>query len=436
MTVRQEDVSFMPDTYAAEVEATPIALHAIVWVTVVFILTAIVWVSFATLDEVAHAEGRVIPSSQVQIVQNLEGGIVADILVKTGDDVTEGQTLIRMDDTRFASSFNEGKLASQALEVMVVRLEAEIDGRPFALPDSFAPELAENERQLYESRQQELTSTLDILQQQLTQHRQALTELLADEQKLLRNADFANDELSLTEPGVKSGAVSQVELLRLKMAVNDAMGRLEATRLNIPKFEAVIAEAEEKISERRKQFVNAAQAELHETRTQLSRLNISNVALADRVQRTDVRSPVDGRVKQILISTMGAVIQPGMDMIEIVPTNDTLLIEAKIRPSNVAFIYPGQQATVKLTAYDFAIYGGLDSVLELISANSITDDSGEHFFEIRVRTNENYLGTKESPLPIIPGMIATVDIMTGKKTIMDYLLKPLKRAQATALRER
>ena len=301
MTVRQEDVSFMPDTYAAEVEATPIALHAIVWVTVVFILTAIVWVSFATLDEVAHAEGRVIPSSQVQIVQNLEGGIVADILVKTGDDVTEGQTLIRMDDTRFASSFNEGKLASQALEVMVVRLEAEIDGRPFALPDSFAPELAENERQLYESRQQELTSTLDILQQQLTQHRQALTELLADEQKLLRNADFANDELSLTEPGVKSGAVSQVELLRLKMAVNDAMGRLEATRLNIPKFEAVIAEAEEKISERRKQFVNAAQAELHETRTQLSRLNISNVALADRVQRTDVRSPVDGRVKQILI---------------------------------------------------------------------------------------------------------------------------------------
>jgi adhesin transport system membrane fusion protein len=145
---------------------------------------------------------------------------------------------------------------------------------------------------------------------------------------------------------------------------------------------------------------------------------------------------VDGTVKQILVNTIGGIIQPGMDLIEIVPANDTLLVEAKIRPSDIAFIHPGQKATVKLTAYDFSIYGGLDSVLELISADTITDERGEHFFQIQVRTNRNYLGSKENPLPIMPGMIASVDILTGKKTVMDYILKPLKRAQASALSER
>jgi len=197
-----------------------------------------------------------------------------------------------------------------------------------------------------------------------------------------------------------------------------------------------VAEADQKIRERKQQFISAAQAELNDTKTELGRLNISNVALEDRVNRTTVKSPVDGTVNRILVNTIGAVIQPGMDLLEIVPTNDTLLIEAKIRPSDIAFIYPGQKATVKLTAYDFSIYGGLDSVLELISADTIIDERGEHFFQIRVRTRKNHLGTEENPLPIIPGMVATVDIMTGQKSVMDYLLKPLKRAQATALSER
>ncbi len=235
---------------------------------------------------------------------------------------------------------------------------------------------------------------------------------------------------------MKTGAVSEVELLRLRVAVNDSLGLLEVNELAIPKAEAVIAEAKEKIVEKRQQFSLEAQAELNEVQTQLSRLSISNIALEDRVKRTEVKSPVDGTVSQILVNTIGAVIQPGMDLVEIVPSNDTLLIEARIRPADIAFIHPGQQATVKLTAYDFSIYGGLDSVLELISADTITDEQGEHFFQIQVRTNRNYLGSDENSLPIIPGMIATVDIMTGEKTVMDYLLKPLKRAQENALSER
>lgn len=435
----KNDIAFMPDSYAAEVESLPLSSHAILWLTAIFVVVAIIWANLATLDEVAHAEGRVIPSSQIQVVQNLEGGILSRVHVKPGESVRAGQTLLDLDDTRFASSFREGKLTTNALQARIARLEAEISGEPFTSIPDFSEEHADilqDEIRLYRSRQEELDAALDILAQQLTQYRQALAELNATEQKLSLNAELAEQELAMTKPAVEKGAVSEVELIRLQVAVNDMLGQLEGTRLAIPGAEAAVAEAERKIAERRQQFISAAQTELNEAKTELGRLNISNVALEDRVNRTAVKSPVDGTVNQVLVNTVGAVIQPGMDLVEIVPANDTLLIEARIRPSDIAFIHPGQKATVKLTAYDFAIYGGLESVLELISADSITDERGEHFFQIQVRTKKNHLGTEENPLPIIPGMIATVDIMTGQKTVMDYILKPLKRAQEAALSER
>jgi len=439
MKGHKADIRFMPETYAAEVESLPLSTHAILWVTAAFVLVAVIWANFATLDEVARAEGRVIPSSQVQVVQNLEGGILTQVLVKAGESVSAGQMLLLLDDTRFASSLGEGKLTTKALEARIARLQAEIDNIPFTPMPDFPAEhamLLQDEVLLYNSRQEELHSALGILSQQKTQYQQGLAELRASENKLAKNAALARQELELTEPLVESGAVSQVELLRLQAAVNDMLGQLEEARLSIPGAEAAVAEANQKINERRQQFVSAAQAELNEARTELGRLQISNVALEDRVNRTAVRSPVDGTINQVLVNTVGAVIQPGMDLVEIVPANDTLLIEARIRPSDIAFIHPGQKATVKLTAYDFAIYGGLDAVLELISADSITDERGEHFFKIQVRTQQNHLGTDDNPLPIIPGMVATVDIMTGHKTVMDYILKPLKRAQAAALSER
>jgi adhesin transport system membrane fusion protein len=407
--------------------------------TAIFLIVAIIWANLATLEEVAHAEGRVIPSSQVQVVQNLEGGILAGVLVKAGEQVKQGQILIRIDDTRFASSYNEGMLNYHALIALITRLEAELDREPFMTPEDFPLEhsdIIESERRLYMVRQEELLSSVDILNQQAMQQRQALQELIVQEQKLTRNAELAKQELSLTEPLVETGAVSQVELLRLQVAVNESVGELEIVRAAIPKAESAIAEAERKIAERTQQFMRQAQSELNEAKNQLSRLSISNIALEDRVARTDVQSPVDGTIKQVLVNTVGAVIQPGMDLVEIVPANDTLLVEARIRPADIAFIHPGQHATVKLTAYDFAIYGGLDAVLELISADTITDERGEHFFRIQVRTDKNHLGNDDNPLPIIPGMVATVDILTGKKTVMDYILKPLKRAQQTALSER
>ena len=433
------DIDFMPDTHAAELESLPLASHMILWLSTAFVLIAIIWANFATLDEVAHAEGRVIPSGQIQVVQNLEGGILSEVNIKAGDFVSAGQILLLLDDTRFASSFREGTLSVLTLRARVARLEAEIDEIPFTSIPGFSEEhqdILDDEILLYNSRQQELESSLSILRQQRTQYEQGLAELKAAKNKLTRNAALAKKELEITEPLVESGAVSQVELLRLQAAVNDSLGQLEETSIAIPGSEAAVAEANQKIEERRQQFQSAAQAELNEAKTDLSRLNISNVALKDRVNRTTVKSPVDGTVNQVLVNTIGAVIQPGMDLIEIVPSNDTLLVEAHIRPSDIAFIHPGGKATVKLTAYDFSIYGGLDSVLEVISADSITDERGENFFRIRVRTSKNHLGSSENPLPIIPGMVATVDIMTGQKTVMDYILKPLKRAQAAALTER
>jgi membrane fusion protein, adhesin transport system len=439
MSQHKSDIHFMPDTYAAEIESLPLASHLILWLSAAFVFIAIIWANFATLDEVAHAEGRVIPSGQVQIVQNLEGGILSKVNVRAGDSVTEGQTLLLLDDTRFASSYLEGTLSVHAIRARIARLEAEIDEIPFSSIPDFSEEhqaILDDEILLYTSRQQELESSLSILRQQRTQYEQGLAELRAAENKLTRNAALAQKELEITAPLVKSGAVSEVELLRLQAAVNDSLGQLEETGLAIPGSEAAVAEANQKISERRQQFRSATQAELNEAKTDLSRLNISNVALEDRVNRTTVKSPVDGTVNRVLVNTIGAVIQPGMDLIEIVPSNETLLVEARIRPSDIAFIHPGQKATVKLTAYDFSIYGGLESVLEVISADSITDERGEHFFQIRVRTSKNHLGTSANPLPIIPGMVATVDIMSGQKTVMDYILKPLKRAQAAALTER
>lgn len=428
----------MRETSAALLERPPLISHGVLWLTLLILITTIVWASFAEIDQVARADGRVIPSSQVQTVQNLEGGILSEVLISAGDQVRAGETLIRMDDTRFASSYNEGLFSADALEARIARLQAEIAGQSFAAPkDAEQAQLALylQEVRLFRSRQDELNAALDILQQQLTQQRQALAELRAEQNKLKLNADLAQQELDLTRPLVDTGAVSKVELLRLQVAVNEAMGRLKVNELAIPRAEAVVREAENKIEERHRQFLSQTQAELSQAETELSLLSITNVALQDRVNRTEVRAPVDGTVKQVLVNTIGSVIQPGMDLVEIVPGNDSLLIEARVRPADIAFIHPGQSATVKLTAYDFAIYGGLPGILERISADSITDERGEHFFEIRVRTQQSHLGDSDKPLPIMPGMIASVDIITGKKTVMDYLLKPLKRAQEKALSE-
>ena len=422
--------------FAALTQTQPLS-HLALWITAGFVLTAIVWANFAALEEITRADGRIVASSQTQVVQNLEGGILSAMLVQEGDRVEKGQVLLQIDNTRFASSFNESQSAITTLTFRMLRIESEISGEAMRAPERLTPaeqQSFDDEAHLFKSRQDELKSNLSILEQQRSQHKQAKEELQRELQKLAQAADYARQELEMTAPLVETGAVSQVELIRLKAAVNE--GRLAGIQLKLPAQDSVITEATQKIQERQQQYLAVAQEELTATRADLERLSYSKVALQDRVARTEVRSPANGIVNQILITTERAVIQPGMDLLEIVPLDDTLLVNAKVRPVDIAFIRPGQKATVKITAYDFAIYGGLDATLEQISADTIVDETGEYFFQIRVRTEKNYLGLDDNPLPIMPGMIATVDISTGQKSVMDYLLKPLKRATASALTER
>ncbi|MDD2816204.1 MAG: HlyD family type I secretion periplasmic adaptor subunit [Thiotrichaceae bacterium] len=413
--------------------------HLIIWFSLLFFIVAGIWANYAMLDEVTRGVGKVIPSTHVQVVQNLEGGIVSELLVKAGDVVDQGQILLRIDDTRFASSFRESQVKAQGLQAKIARLTAESQGVAFQIPKDLPAEqrdVFQNEFSLAQSRQKEVQATLNILQQQKNQKQHEIGELRSKVGQLQRSYELVLKELRLTEPLVKKGLASEVELLRLQRQVSELKGGLDGTRLSIPRAESSVSETERKMEELGVNFRTNAISELNDNKAELSRITQSNFALEDRVTRTAVRSPVRGTIKQVKVTTVGGVVQPGMDLIEIVPLEDKLLIEAQIRPADIAFLHPNQPAMVKLTAYDFSIFGGLPAHLEHISADSITNERGESFFLIRVRTERKYLGAEDKPLPIMSGMTASVDILTGKKSLLDYLLKPIKKAHDQALRER
>ncbi|MGN2624469.1 HlyD family type I secretion periplasmic adaptor subunit [Stutzerimonas balearica] len=429
----------MPEVRKALIEDAPRVVRLTIWGLLGFVLFALLWADLAIVDEVTRGEGKAIPSSRLQKIQNLEGGIVAELFAREGQIVDVGDPLLRLDDTRFASNVGETEADRLALTARVERLSVEVDDRELALPEEVrrvAPGLAASEQQLFESRRQQLRDEVGALEEQLVQRRQEVRELGSKEQQFRSSLGLLRKEIEMSEPLVASGAISAVEVLRLKRAEVESRGQLDATTLAIPRAQAAIKEIESKIGEARGRFRSDALTQLNEARTELSKLRSTGKALEDRVRRTLVTSPVRGVVKQVLVSTIGGVIQPGSDLVEIVPLDDTLLIEARIRPQDIAFLHPGQEAMVKFTAYDFTIYGGLKAKLEHISADSITDEEGNSFFLIHLRTEKSHLGSDEKPLLIIPGMVASVDIITGHKSVLSYLLKPIIRARAEALRER
>lgn len=404
-----------------------------------FFLVFAVWANWAAVAEVTRGEARVIPSRQVQVVQNLEGGIVAAMLVREGEIVAEGQVLMRIDNVRAASDYREKRFRYLALLAAATRLQAEIEGIEPAFPAEVAaeaPELAHDEIAMLRSRREKLDIELDIVRQQAEQRQQELGELRSRLAQVERSYRLASEEWELTRQAGRQGFVPKADLLRLQRTVNDLYGELEQAQLAVPRAEAALAEALRRIDSAASSFRAAAQAELNAHRAEMASLREIVSAGEDRVRRTEVRSPVHGTIKTIRTNTIGGVVQPGADLIEIVPLEDTLLVEAQIRPADIAFLRPGLPATVKITAYDFAIYGGLKSVVEDISADTIVNERGEGFYRVRVRTERGHLGTEAQPLRIIPGMTAEVDVLTGEKTVMAYLLKPILRTRDRALTER
>ncbi|WP_205300256.1 HlyD family type I secretion periplasmic adaptor subunit [Pantoea sp. Tr-811] len=430
----------LPEVNKALIEDAPRIVRLTIWGVIAFFLLLIVWACFAPIDEVTRGEGKAIPSSKVQKVQNLEGGIVAEIYAKEGEVVEVGQPLLRLDETRFISNKGETEAERVAMALRVERLSAEVENTPLNIDEKLrqaAPSQAASEEALYNSRRQQLSDEVSGLQQQLVQKQQELREFNSKRAQYANSLQLLRQEIALSEPLMAKGAVSQVEILRLRRSEVETRGELDATELAIPRAEAAVREVQSKVEETRGKFRSDALTQLNEARTDLNKATATTKALDDRVNRTLVTSPVRGIVKQLLVNTIGGVIQPGSDIIEIVPLDDSLVIEAKILPKDIAFLHLGQEAMVKFTAYDFTIYGGLEAKLEQIGADTITDeDKKTTYYPVRLRTTKSHLGTDDKPLQIIPGMIATVDIKTGKKTIMSYLLKPIIKSRTEALRER
>nr|WP_283738510.1 HlyD family type I secretion periplasmic adaptor subunit [Alcaligenes faecalis] len=409
----------------------------LIWLTLLAICVLIVWASLASIDEVVRGEGKVVPSRQVQIVQSLDGGVVEEILVRPGQSVEAGEVLLRIDPTRASSSLGENEAESLSLKAKAARLEAIAADQPFDMPVEVlekGPDLAEMERRVWQARTEELRSNISVAQEQLNQRQQELRETQANRDQAASSCGLTSQELQMTRPLLKSGAVSEVDLLRLQRDVARYCGEQKAATAQISRIQASIQEAQNRIGEVEITFRNQARTELAETRAKLASLEQGQRALADRVRLAEVRSPVRGTIKTLSANTVGGVVQPGKDILEIVPTDDTLLLEVRINPRDIGFLHSGQTAEVKFTAYDFAVYGGLPGVLEQTSADTITDEKGNSFYIAKVRTDTVYVG--DDNRPILPGMVAEVHIMTGKRTVMQYLLKPILRARSNAFRER
>jgi adhesin transport system membrane fusion protein len=403
------------------------------------VLILLAWASLAKIDEVTKGEAKVIPSKQLQVIQSLDGGVVSEILVKEGQLVEAGQLLLKIDETRATSGVRESAAQAFALKTKLARLKALAEGHAFTPPEpreGNAEELriVNEERQLYDARRSELNALVSISEQQLSQRQQELSEIRAKRESATRSLDLSQQELSKTRPLLATGAVSEVDVLRLERDVTRARGDMEQAGAQAARAQAAIMEATRKIQETDLSFRNEVRKELSDVLGRLNAINEGAVALADKVDKSQVKSPVRGRVQRLLANTVGGVVTPGKDIVEVVPLDDALVLEAKVQPRDIAFIHPGQAATVKFTAYDFSIYGGLDAVVENISPDTVTDEHGKNtFYVVRVRTKLTNFSDK---MPIIPGMTAEVDVLTGKKSVMSYLLKPVLKAHSYALRER
>lgn len=436
--MQAEDIDLTTDIRTSILAQSPRGGRAIIWVIFVLFLMFMVWAYYSNIEQVTRGDGKVVPSTQIQIVQNLEGGILSEIMVDVGELVKKDQLLLRIDETRFSSSFKQNRVKYLSYKARAARLLSEANGTSFEVPKEVMdekPEIGIREQELFESRNREFQSNMDILQEQISQREHEYKELTTKLEELARTYALLQKELELTRPLVAQGAVSEVEVLHLERQASQMQGEIATIRQTIPKAQSRLQESQLALRENELVFFNKAKSELNEILAELDEVSASAIALEDRLRRTNVRSPVTGTINRLLVNTVGGVIQPGMDLVEIVPLEDTLVVETKIKPADIAFLRPNQEAKVKFTAYDFTIYGGLNAKLEHISADSITDEKGNSFYLVRLRTDKNYLGPESDPLPIIPGMVASVDILTGKKTILAYLLKPVLRAKYMALRE-
>lgn len=439
-TIQMQKMEARAEKYFMVDEDLPLSRHIILVTIFAFFCLFILWAMFSPLDEITKGEGRVIPSSEVQIIQNLEGGIVESFAVKEGDTVKAGQVVMRLRDVGAQADLGSNEAKYLGLLATITRLQAEAEGKPMVdFPENIikgAPQAVTEELNAFRANQDKLRSQTMVYEQQLAQREQEVNELNRRASDLRGVINLSRQEKAMIEPLVARGSAPQIELIQLERGIQEKQTELNGVTTSIPRAQAAVSEARARIAEAQNTFKAQAQVELTTKQTEMSAIKAGIGALEDRKERTEITSPVNGTVKDFKVNTVGGVVRPGDPIVEIVPVDDQLLVEAKIRPADIAFIYPGQQAMVKITAYDFGVYGGLKGEVMDISADTIQNEKGEHFYRVRVRTFENTLKRKGEVLPIIPGMVAQVDVLTGKRTVLSYLMKPFVKTMDAAMTER
>lgn len=444
----EKDLEFIYTSYSNANESPSKAANTLFLFISALFTIAIIWAAFAQIDELARGKGKVIPTDKIQKVQSLDGGIISEILVKEGQVVKKGTPLMKIDTTRFQATLEESKQEYLSLLAVKVRLaiESNIDINKELPTPVFPKEVMQDasrydilEKSLLINRFNELKSSIKVLQNQAGQKEQELKEIENTIKNLSTSYKIIKEQRVTIQRLVNRGVKSKYDLLNVEKEYNKTAGDLEAALLSVKRSKLAIAEAKSRITEKIDSFKADASKKLQDTASSINKFEAKMVGDKDKVAKTTITSPVDGIVKQVYYNTIGGVVQPGVDLIEIVPESDVLVVEAKIDPKDIAFINPSQKAIVKISAYDFSIYGGLKGKIVEISADSIIDKEskeGKSFYRVLIKTNKNYLERNGVKLPIIPGMVATVDIITGRKTILDFILKPILKTKENALHER
>ncbi len=436
---QKTDLDFMSELEAATRMRPATSATLMFFSIVALVIFGVIWAGVSQVEEITRGQGRVVPSQEVQVLQSLEGGILQELLVRTGDQVKKDQILLRISDVNFSSEERGTEARLRALRAKKARLNAEALGEDFIVPkDILAADkaLADNEMALYKSRQNELTGAYKTLEERLIKADADINEITAQINRLYQNRKLLNQEIEITVQMVKKRAAPKLDQIRLERELADINGQLNANAQRKKSLESERAVIASERAAQEDRFRTSALGELSSVDTDINAMKESLRAVGDRVSRTELRSPVDGTINNIALTTIGGVIEPAQRLIEIVPLGGELKIIAEVSPSDIAFIHPGQAAKVKITAYDAQKYGSLEGALVRLGSNSVNDGQGNVFFEIEVRTAQNYMGSAENPLPITSGMVAEVEIITGKRTILEYLLKPIFRARSRAFTER
>lgn len=437
--MEKEDVEFMSELEAAAHLRPTRASTLFLWAVAALFAWLIAWSAISQVDERVRGSGQVMPSSDVQVVQSLEGGVVDAILVNEGDHVKKDQVLLRINDIQFASEGRGIEAQMLSLQAKEARLKAESSGQPYQADPAIArkyPDIAANEERLYMSRQDELKTSFGIIDDEVKEAEANLSQTRADIAKDAKSKDLLQRQLDITRRLVAQKAQPEIDALKLEQQLNEVSGNLQSSYQAEQSLQARLAAARKKEDEKEGAFRSQALGELNDVESKLAAIKENLKSVQDKVNRTELKSPVDGIVQKLYVRTVGGVVSPAQKLVEVVPANDDLMVRARISPADVAFLQPGQEVRVSITAYDPQIYGTLKGKLERISADTVEDAKGQAWFEIDVRTDKSYLGDAAHPLRIAPGMVGETEVIVGKRTILTYLMKPVLRTRDRAFTEK